>query len=182
MSLRQCGTSTHAATKELLWSRRKARIQSALHDVGVSIFGGKIEYGDYGSEAFEMDENNAFTPILHKRLSFSYEAEYRLVYWDTSVVQKELVAQNGVFHWGDKILPDIDGRGKIKVSKEPEEINLVEPRPGHDMACDVNALANKIYVSPLAADWFVEVVKVATESYGLTAPVTRSSLLADPLR
>jgi len=148
----------------------------------VSIFGGKIEYGDYGSEAFEMDENNAFTPILHKRLSFSYEAEYRLVYWDTSVVQKELVAQNGVFHWGDKILPDIDGRGKIKVSKEPEEINLVEPRPGHDMACDVNALANKIYVSPLAADWFVEVVKVATESYGLTAPVTRSSLLADPLR
>ncbi len=42
--------------------------------------------------------------------------------------------------------------------------------------------AFNLYVSPLAEDWLVEVIRHASEVYGLKAPIMRSELLSEPLR
>jgi hypothetical protein len=46
----------------------------------------------------------------------------------------------------------------------------------------LNSLIKAIYVSPLTEDWFYEIIKDVAENYGVVAPVTRSSLTAEPLK
>jgi hypothetical protein len=160
----------------------ESRIEAALSGYAESIYGGRVTYGDYSAEKFVIDEGNAFTPILHKRLSFAYEAEYRLVYWDTSVTHKQIRSHDGVFNWNGKLFPDTDGSRVTTVPREVEEIERLEPCLGHYVACDLNELVGAVYISPLAENWFLDVVQRASELSGLQAQIVRSSLLAEPLR
>lgn len=96
----------------------ESRIESALLDYENSVFGGCVTYEDYSKENLALDDSFAFTPILHKRVSFAYEREYRLVYWDTSVTHKA-------------------GSGLAPVERELEEIEAQKPFPGHYVSCDL---------------------------------------------
>ncbi|HEX6370331.1 MAG TPA: DUF2971 domain-containing protein [Longimicrobium sp.] len=140
----------------------ESRIESALIDWGNPIYGGCVTYGDYMKADLEFDEWFAFTPILHKRVDFAYEKEYRLVYWDSSVTHK-------------------DGSGSTLVERELKEIEQQKVVPGHYVSCDLRKMIEAIYVSPLAKDWFLEIVTHVSESAGLPTPI-KSELLAEPLR
>ena len=147
----------------------ESRFQAAFANAYQDIMGGKIAYGEYSDEDFEMDDSNAFTPVLHKRNSFSYEQEYRLVYWDTSVISKQIKSQNGFFRWNGNVVPDIKGSGIMNVGRPEEEIESLPAQPGYSISCDINALVEAIYISPLAKDWLLNVVKDVSFKYGLEA-------------
>jgi len=160
----------------------ESRFQAAFANAHQDIMGGKIVYGEYADEDFEMDDSNAFTPVLHKRNSFSYEQEYRLVYWDTSVTSKQIRSQNGFFRWNGHVVPDIKDIGIMNVGRSEEEIESLPVQPGYSISCDINALVEAIYISPLAKDWLLNVVKDVSLKYGLEAPVDKSPLMSKPLR
>jgi hypothetical protein len=158
------------------------RIANALSGCELEVFGGKIVYGDYTDEQFVIDDSNAFNPMLHKRQSYSYEAEYRLVYKDPNVTHKKIYAENGVFRWGEIAILDDTNVGTTIVPRTEEEIEEFIPPPGMELPCDVQALIEKVYVSPLAPAWFHDAIKNASSTYGLCVPIIKSDLLAEPLR
>lgn len=158
------------------------RLEAALALCPYNIFAGCVRYDDYSSDKFVMEEGNGFTPVLYKRISFAYENEYRLLYWDTSVTHKQIEARGGHFEWQGQTFPDFTGSGKTTVGREEDEIERMDPRPGQPISCDLNTLIGKVCVSPLSPPWFTNVVSSACQTYGLKAPVTRSELLASPLR
>jgi len=160
----------------------ESRFRAALADAGQDVMGGRITYGEYADEDFEMDESNGLTPVLHKRNSYSYEQEYRLVYWDTSVVTKQIRAQNGFFRWDGNIIPDNKAIGVTNVSRSAEEIEDQPVTSGRSVSCDINALIGAIHVSPLAKNWLLSVVEDASLKYGVDAPVVKSDLQSEPLR
>lgn len=160
----------------------ESKLIASLEMVPQDVMGGVVSYGNYEDEEFVIDESNVFAPIVHKRNSFSYEREYRLAYRDTSVTHKQLHAQNGVFIWDDKILPDISGSGITTVGRSKDEIEKIEPTPGFLLTCDLDKLIGEIYVSPLAEDWFYSIIKDVAMKYGIEVPITRSSIAAEPLR
>jgi hypothetical protein len=143
--------------------------------------GGKIVYGDYFDDSFVVDDRNAFSSVLNKRISFSYENEYRLVYWDTALITKEIRSKNGYFMWDDNIIPDTTGSGAVNVGRSVEEIENLAIKPGLNIECDINELIESTFLSPLADDWLVEVVKNASKKYGLEAPISKSELTSEPL-
>ncbi|GAB2892954.1 hypothetical protein GCM10027046_22340 [Uliginosibacterium flavum] len=141
-----------------------------------------MQYGDYGSGEFTIDDGNAFRPVLCKRQSFAHEREYRLVHWDTSVTHKKINAMNGVFTWEDHIVPDVSGSGQITVGRSEIEIEALKPSSGVVVPCRLSELIARVVVSPLAEDWFFNVVMAATTAHGITVPIERSKLADEPLR
>lgn len=160
----------------------ESNFMAAFENIDHDVMGGIVSYGNYDDKDFEIDESNGLTPIVHKRNSFSYEREYRLAYWDTSVTHKQLHAENGFFIWGDKIIPDIAGSGVITVGRSAGEIEKIEPKPGVHLQCRLDKLVDEIYVSPLAEDWFYEIIKDIVGKYELDVPIIRSSIASEPLR
>ncbi len=160
----------------------EAHFEKSFSNAKQDIMGGEIVYGDYLDKDFKIDENNSFTSVLHKRNSFSYENEYRLVHWDTSVTHKQLKAVNGFFNWDGKIIQDVTGGGFTTVGRLEDEIEKLEVKAGINIECNLNELIEKIYISPLAENWFFEAVKDASNKYGLEAKVLKSELLSEPLR
>ena len=79
----------------------EAHIEKAFSESNQSIMGGEIIYGDFFDDEFIIDDQNAFSPVLHKRNSFSHEHEYRLIHWDTAVVSKKIKSEKGFFIWDD---------------------------------------------------------------------------------
>jgi hypothetical protein len=160
----------------------ESRFRAAFADAFQDIMGGRITYGEYANEDFKMDESNALSPVLHKRNSYSYEQEYRLVYWNTSVISKQIKAQNGFFRWDGNIVPDTTSRGVVTVGRSLEEIEDQPITSGCSISCDINALIDAIYVSPSAESWLLSVVEDSSHKYGVDAQVVKSDLFSEPLR
>ncbi|CAI1802899.1 MULTISPECIES: hypothetical protein [Serratia] len=51
---------------------------------------------------------------------------------------------------------------------------------GKNVLCDLNSLINNVYISPGAADWFVDLVRSVNEKYGISAIVNKSDLTDPP--
>ncbi|AYH43790.1 hypothetical protein CDA09_10385 [Azoarcus sp. DN11] len=158
------------------------KFRLALAATPIDVYGGCVQYGDYGSAEFTIDDGNAFRPVLYKRQSFAHEREYRLVNWDTSVTHKDIDAVNGVFTWEGHIVPDVSGSGRITVGRSESEIEAIKPTPGIVVPCQLRELIARVVVSPLAEDWFFDVVAAASSAHGITVPVERSKLADEPLR
>ncbi|SFX44206.1 DUF2971 domain-containing protein [Azotobacter vinelandii] len=158
------------------------RLEGALENCSLDIYGGKVIYGNYSSEKFVIDENSAFTPIIHKRMSFEYEKEFRLAYCDTSVTHKEIKSEKGFFNIDGDLIPDITPNGVVTRGRSEDEIEAITPTPGVNVNCDLNILINKIYISPLAEQWFYDIVASACSTYGITAPVEKSEIFSEPMR
>jgi hypothetical protein len=153
-------------------------IHEALNGCSEGIFCGLVSYGDYNDKNFEISEENAFNLIMKKRESFSHEKEFRIVYWDTSVThkkKKKIFASYG---------PEgrRSGTTEVTLGREIEEIEKIEPRPGHLLKCDLSKLIQTIYVSPLAEEWMFKLIKDVTKQYSVDAPVIQSDLMTAPLR
>ena len=113
---------------------------------------GRVQYVDYDTTFIR--ENDPIAPFMHKRKSFEHEREVR-----------------ALIRCGP---PSRDGR--IIVGGEPD---LYEIGTYHNV--DVSVLVKEVVVPPYAEDWFAELVEGTAQTYGLKAPVRRSSLAARPV-
>lgn len=151
----------------------------AFSGVHNDIYGGVVEYGDYDCPSFIIDVNNGFNSIMHKRASYDYEREYRLVFWDTEVTHKYIpiktveCGSNG---------EDSLSFGRASMGRSEEEIENIEPKVSFNVKCDLNKLINEIYVSPSAPSWFFDIVNNIVKKYEVNVPVKQSILSKDPLR
>lgn len=161
----------------------ESHLAEALSSAPEDIYGGRVQYGDYGNPDFTIDGVNAFSPVLYKRESFSHEREYRLVYWDTSVTHKELRPVNGFFDWDGRLVPaSAVPPGVVSAGRSLEEIAAIPPAAGVSISCDLERLIQRIVVSPLAEKWFSAVVEGVCAQYGVKAAVERSRLADEPSR
>lgn len=144
------------------------RIDRALPEYKFSIQCGKVSYIDF--EATTLDISNGFTPLLHKRESFEYENEVRLLIWDTSIGYREA---------------PINFNGRVQTTTfglEPEEVELQPIKPGLFVPCDVRELISEIRISPTSDGWFEDVVKDFCKALDISAPISRSDLTRAPVR
>lgn len=51
---------------------------------------------------------------------------------------------------------------------------------GKSVPCDLKCLINNVYLSPSAADWFVDLVHSVNEKYGISANVSKSEMIGTP--
>lgn len=161
----------------------EAHFEKAFSSEQQDIMGGEIAYGDYHDEDFKIDETNGFTPVLHKRNSFSYENEYRLVNWDTSVTHKKVKAVNGFIEYdGKRVFSDFPDGALVSVGRPEAEIEKLEIKHGLHVKCEIDQLIDAVYISPLAEDWFFEVVKDISAKYDLNVPIIKSELISEPLK
>lgn len=159
-----------------------ARIEAALAATSEEVFAGCVRYGNYGDPKFTIDDGNAFRPILYKRQSFSHEAEYRLVHWDTNVTHKQIQPVNGIYHFDEHAILAPPGAGAATVGRSESEIESIAPAPGKVLDCDLTQLVERIVISPLAERWFAEVVEQSCSAWDLKVTVKRSTLADDPLK
>lgn len=146
------------------------RIINALSGEKKEILGGKMSYADYDTEEFVMEDHNSFIPVLHKRVSFTHEQEYRLVYWDTDVTHKtvELLSNKGPV--------------RSTIGRTEDEIEQMTPHPGYGVQCDLPTLIESVYVSPLSPSWFIQTVQLAARAAKLVVEPKPSQLLSQPLK
>ena len=156
-------------------------LRRALEKSKLDIYCGVVQYDDYNSSDFVIEDGNALSPVIFKRNSFSYEAEYRLVYWDTSVTHKRLYSLDGyIEHEG--LIFEIKKGQTMTVGRTEAEIEKLEIRPGHYIECEINSLIKEIFVSPLAPSWFLEMVGNVAKTYNCSAEIKQSDIFAQPLK
>ena len=97
-------------------------------------------------------DNDPTPPFIHKRRSFEHEREVR------AIIRKQYLRNNEIIVDG----PDICDVG-IYIDVE------------------VNTVIQEVFVPPYADDWFRDLVQAIAETYGLQAPVRRSTLSAQPV-
>ena len=123
---------------------------------------GAVEYLDYSKHATSV-KNNSFSAVMWKRQSFQHEQELRAV-----LVLPE------TYRKGGGVYTIIDGKLDPPLPPEP-------PRTGVHVNVNLNTLVERIYVSPVSAKWFKEVVEVVIEKFGFQFPVERSPLFDKPM-
>lgn len=146
-------------------------IKSTIGRLGLSmketkniVFAGKVKYIDYEKEI--IPEKNIYLPAFHKRKSFEHENEFR------AVLKHPMFEQAGskLTIYPDIAMPD---------TMNPENVMWTEDRlgkPGVLVAVNLDALIEKIYVSPTAEDWFLNLVKSISARYSLNKDIVQSSL------
>jgi hypothetical protein len=112
---------------------------------------GKVRYIDYRQE--RMEPGTVFTPLIHKRLSFSHEQEVRVV----AMRRHEAGVDIAVFD------DDIEGGGiRFKI--------------------DLERLIDHVFVAPTSPEWFSSLVTAVLAKYGLSRlGVEKSDLSSGPV-
>jgi hypothetical protein len=119
-----------------------------------NIYVGRVRYVDYRSEF--IDESNAFSSFIHKRLSFQHEREVRAVIMDLSP---------GLFVEGDRQALDL----------------AVESPRGFNVQADLAQLVHSVYIAPESPDWYATLVTKLVRRYEHDWPVHHSDLDQDPV-
>lgn len=150
------------------------RVKKAFESSQERVFISLIRYIDYIID--RVPEHNGFFPIIHKRMDFEYEREFRIIHWDTDVSNRSMLVHKV---GSDPKEPAYD----YKLIERPiEEIENIKPRSGLYISCEIDDLIEDIYVSPGSPIWFAELVASVTRRYGVVKPVRRSGITAPPLR
>jgi hypothetical protein len=141
-----------------------ASILGALEkDTGLQqdeLYIGRVRYVDYNTAV--IPDDNALWPVVHKRFQYRFEHEVRLVIWARHVV------------WAAQELAQREGR------RWPAVLPELAPT-GFDVATDPNTLIEAVVLAPEAPDWLLALVRAVSARYGLTAPIARSDLDAQPV-
>jgi hypothetical protein len=121
---------------------------------------GLINYvDDYNNEKINdfsgINLNMVRFPCMYKRNCFEYEKELRAVIFTSPVTEQAKKAYYS----------------KLALRGIPE---------GLDIAVELPTLIEKIYVSPTAGKWFLELVSSVVEKYGFNIQVEPSSLAVNP--
>lgn len=148
---------------------RLRRIKDAFDDFKDTIYCGQVKYIDYECE--ELDLSNAFYPIVHKRLSFEFEKEVRLVFCDGNVSHRHVKTRH----------PD-GSIATCSFPKSEEEVLNFKASPGKMIQCDINSLIQEVKISPTAPDWFECAVRDLCKGLGFEKSVTKSNLNTGPIR
>jgi hypothetical protein len=93
-----------------------------------------------------FNQGNLLAPFIHKRSSFKHENEVR------AIIELDYYREK----------TGIEG--------------LDATKPGVEVAIDLSAILNGVFVSPAAPEWFEEVVSDLCAQYGIMAPVKQSEL------
>ena len=144
------------------------RITAALSSNAETILCGTVDYIDYDRET--LDLSNAFTPTLTKRLSFAHEREVRLLHWDTSLGDEQVLML-----W----------RGQprmMSMAKSHADHDAINPPAGKTFKCDLEQLIKEIRIAPTAPAWFEAAVRDFCDITGLKKPITKSDLTRSPMR
>lgn len=120
-----------------------ARLRDNLR-TEASVYIGKVRYIDYMRDAFPMD--NAFQPLVHKRLYFENERELRAV------------------------VP-----GETHADPEHPEVWTGDPRPGVTVDVDLGKLVKAVYLAP-GELLLLDVVSSLCRRFGLDTTIYQSSL------
>jgi hypothetical protein len=129
------------------------RLKESFKNTSKPVFIGEVKYIDYDND--HIPENNIIYSYLHKRKSFEYEQELRVIYPFMDLVGPD---ENGVLFSYAKI----------------DEM-------GYYIEVDLDILIDKIFVSPVAPEWFCDLVKSILEMYHINKEVVRSNLAKDPI-
>ena len=98
-----------------------------------------------------LPEGNSFYPFTYKRKSFAHEKEVRA------------------------IIQELPSQGKdIAVGKNNSS-------NGVNIDIDISNLIRKVYVSPTAPQWLVELTGEVSRKYEITVPVVKSDLYSSPV-
>lgn len=111
---------------------------------------GEIRYINYSNTV--ISEPSYVAPFMHKRESFSHERELRALTMDK---------------WPQRSVSFFDYKAKAKNEGQLVKVNLA-------------ALIEKILISPLAPDWYLNAARTVVRKYGLKCRVSRSSLDSAP--
>lgn len=117
------------------------------------VFIGMVKYIDYEREW--LPEGNSFYPFMHKRKSFEHEHELR------AIIQRIPTKKNG-----ESLMMDL-----------AQEIF----KTGAYVAVNLDALVERIFVSPASPTWFSDLVKSIVTKYNLSKEVVHSSLDSSPV-
>ncbi len=139
------------------YNRMITSLASALQ----TFYAGAVQYINY--QEVRMDDENGFAPALCKRKSYDFEHELRMLHWDQSITHTLSNEQPVGF-------------------RAPEEIEKMPVSSGVIIPCDINILIEKVYVSPMASGWFLQLVESLVSRYNLDKKVRRSGLSDEPLR
>jgi hypothetical protein len=115
----------------------------------------KIYIGKVNYADYEADwipEGNTLYPFIYKRKSFEHERELRAIYLE---------------------LPQA-GEGGIDLSQNA----LYE---GINVDIDITRLIETIYISPLADEWFYDLIKSVVREYNLDFDIKKSDLYSSPV-
>ncbi|AKH98664.1 hypothetical protein [Halanaeroarchaeum sulfurireducens] len=140
---------------------RKLResIENSHTDVQIS----RVNYIDY--EEKKIDEEDTYSPFVHKRLSYSNEKELRAIIQETPNVrpQRESSESRELY---------------IPIGSDVTDSMLV---PGKFVSVKLDELISEIYISPARGGKFEELVKMLIDENGLDVEITRSELDSDPV-
>jgi hypothetical protein len=115
------------------------------------VFISEVKYIDYEKEPIPW--NSGFFVSVHKRKSFEHERELRALVWSLLEVKPDNPDQKEM---------------TLDPSKNP---------PGIDIKVNLGKLMRRVFVSPAAGSWYVEIVRSILEKYGyVDVPVMQSSL------
>lgn len=115
----------------------------------VDIFVGRIHYADYDRTV--IPEENLLSAYLHKRKSFEHEREVRAVIMEVPMVEDKAILRPS---------PDI-------------------PEYGRYCTVNLGTLIKQVVVSPLAPEWFADLVGSVAIRYDLGGEVVGRSTLAE---
>jgi hypothetical protein len=135
-----------------------AKLRTVLAE---DVYIGVVEYISYQHD--KIPAGNTFWPLMRKRRSFEHEKELRAV-WSAWPNEEPVAYEEGELPQEHERMPE----------RAPGE-NVWKP-------VDLTALVERIFVSPTAKPWFLELVKRVLKTYGLASlPVQQSDLAAEPL-
>lgn len=138
--------------------------------VETDITGGWVQYVDY--DTFFFREDNSITPFIHKRDSFDYEKEVRLLITHMPTRPKteaELADNPPRDEWGD----DQDYY---------DIVDMTLPVPAmKKVRFAIDDVISHAFVSPDTPSWQVESIKSLTMTYGGTWEVIQSDLYSPNL-
>lgn len=129
------------------------RLVAALQDYGdFEVFIGMMKYIDYQHEIIPL--GNTLSPFMYKRKSFEHEKELRALIWTPQ-----------------------DGKnfiGNPAINKFRDHVGLYVP-------VNLEVLISRVFVSPTAPQWMLELLESVVNMYGLKAPVVQSDLASTPV-
>ena len=130
-------------------------------DLGI----GNVIYINYDLDY--MNDDNPIFAFFYKRKSFAYENELRAAF--LCIPKKS----------GDYLdLPNTEE----SYEEDVLDLNIKLDYHVYYIPVNLNALIERIYVSPTAEDWFYELVQSVVRKYGLDVnSVLRSNLADDPI-
>jgi hypothetical protein len=127
-------------------------------DPADALHAGRVRYIDYTTATIPIE--NAFGPLLHKRLAYKFEHEVRLALWPQRLLRA-----------GGERDPEAGTSAAVPLAPK-----------GYDVGLDPDRLIECVVLAPEAPEWLLDLVTHVAARYELTCPVARSDLDAEPTR